>query len=118
MTMRNPFATTDTDRGPQGISQMQSEFHITQEPIVVLGVTTYLLGIAVGSLLLAPLSETYGRKWVYCINMALFVLFVLPCAKATSMAVSNPFDHLRNYSIARHDVDLAPSTNADLFHRR
>lgn len=76
------YSTTYTT----GISQMQSEFHIKQEPIVVLGVTTYLAGIAVGSLLLAPLSETYGRRWVYCINMALFVLLVLPCAKATSMA--------------------------------
>lgn len=67
---------------------MQHEFHIAQEPIVTLGVTTYLIGVAVGSLLLAPLSEVYGRKWVYCANMALFVILVLPCAKATSMAVS------------------------------
>ena len=78
------YSTTYTT----GISQMQHEFHITNEPIVTLGVTTYLIGIAVGSLILAPLSETYGRKWVYCINMLLFVLLVLPCALATSM-VSN-----------------------------
>ena len=78
------YSTTYTT----GISQMQHEFHIANEPIVTLGVTTYLVGVAVGSLLLAPLSEVYGRKWVYCANMALFVILVLPCAKATSMAVS------------------------------
>lgn len=87
---------------------MQSEFHVTQEPIVVLGVTTYLLGIAVGSLLLAPLSETYGRKWVYCINMALFVLFVLPCAKATSMAVSSPSDHFAALFDGPRGVESGP----------
>ena len=48
--------------------------------------TTYLIGVAVGSVVLAPISETYGRKWVYVICMALFVLLVLPCAKATTMS--------------------------------
>lgn len=75
------YSTTYTT----GISQMQHEFHVSSEPIVTLGVTTYLIGIAVGSLILAPISETYGRKWVYVIAMACFVVLVLPCAKATSM---------------------------------
>lgn len=87
---------------------MQGEFHIKSEAIVVLGVTTYLAGIAVGSLLLAPLSETYGRKWVYCINMALFVLLVLPCAKATSIAVSAFLPILQSSStvLFRANVDF------------
>jgi hypothetical protein len=39
---------------------MQQEFHITQEPIVVLGVTTYLAGIAVG------VSSTYLEYALEC----------------------------------------------------
>jgi MFS family permease len=49
-------------------------------------VTTYLLGLAVGSLILAPISETYGRKPVYAVAMIIFSLLVIPCARATSMA--------------------------------
>ena len=48
--------------------------------------TTYLTGIAVGSIVLAPISETYGRKWVYCICMTIFVILLVPCAKATSLS--------------------------------
>jgi MFS family permease len=46
----------------------------------------YLLGLAVGSLVLAPLSEIYGRRPVYIGALAAFCLLVLPCALATSLA--------------------------------
>ena len=52
---------------------------------MTLGVTTYLLGLAVGSLILAPISETYGRKPVYAVTMIIFCILIIPCAKATSM---------------------------------
>lgn len=69
-----------------GIYALQEEFNVSSEAIVTLGVTTYLLGIAFGSLILAPISETYGRKPVYAVTMILFSLLVIPCARATSMA--------------------------------
>ncbi|XXH01539.1 hypothetical protein Hte_007899 [Hypoxylon texense] len=53
--------------------------------ITTLGVTTYLLGLAVGSLLVAPASELYGRRPVYIICMFCFTLLVIPCALATSL---------------------------------
>ncbi len=65
---------------------MQKEFHITSEAIPTLGITTYLLGLAVGSLFLAPISETYGRRPVYAIAMFFFVVLIIPCATAKSMA--------------------------------
>lgn len=52
----------------------------------ILGVTTYLLGMACGSVVLAPLSEMYGRRPIYLIVMALFVVFVIPTAVAQNMA--------------------------------
>lgn len=67
------------------IPGIMSEFHVTSEPVATLGLTTYLIGLAVGSLILAPLSELYGRRPVYMVNMILFVLLVLPCALATSL---------------------------------
>lgn len=68
-----------------GIYALQEEFNVSSEAVVTLGVTTYLLGLAVGSLILAPISETYGRKPVYAIAMIIFSLLVIPCARATSM---------------------------------
>ncbi|KJX97330.1 hypothetical protein TI39_contig506g00001 [Zymoseptoria brevis] len=67
------------------IPGMLQEFHVS-ESSGILGVTTYLLGMACGSVVLAPLSEMYGRRPIYLIVMALFILFVIPCAVATNMA--------------------------------
>lgn len=65
---------------------MMEEFGISSEPVATLGVTVYLLGLASGSLLLAPLSEIYGRRIVYIGSMAFFTLMVLPCALGHSLA--------------------------------
>ncbi|QIX00005.1 hypothetical protein AMS68_005522 [Peltaster fructicola] len=67
------------------IPGMAAEFGI-DELSGVLGMTTYLIGIACGSLVLAPLSEMYGRRPIYIGALALFILFVLPCALAQNMA--------------------------------
>lgn len=67
------------------IPGMVEAFNIT-ETTGILGVTTYLLGMATGSVILAPLSEMYGRRPIYIIAMALFVVLILPCALAPNMA--------------------------------
>lgn len=67
------------------IPGMIKEFDVASEPVVTLGVTTYLLGLAVGSLVVAPMSELYGRKPVYLICLALFSVMIVPCAVAKSL---------------------------------
>ncbi|KAL2399799.1 Major facilitator superfamily multidrug transporter mdrA [Exophiala dermatitidis] len=64
------------------LAAMKTEFGLDSDTIATLGVTTYMLGLAMGSLLLAPLAETYGRKPAYTICMALFTILVLPAALA------------------------------------
>jgi hypothetical protein len=53
--------------------------------IGLLGMTTYLLGLGVGTLLLAPLSELYGRGPCYVVAMSLFTIFIIPCALAQNI---------------------------------
>ncbi|KAG9601762.1 MFS general substrate transporter, partial [Aureobasidium melanogenum] len=53
--------------------------------VALLGLTTYLLGMAAGSTVLAPLSEMYGRRPVYIVSTAIFVLLILPCALAKNI---------------------------------
>jgi MFS family permease len=60
-------------------------FHVSSETIAVLGITTYLIGLAVGSVVLAPLSEMYGRRPIYIVAMALFAILTIPCALAQSL---------------------------------
>lgn len=75
------YSTTYT----AAIPAMMEEFDVSSEAIVTLGVTTYLFGLAVGSVILAPISETYGRKPVYTIAMLFFILLILPCSLAPNM---------------------------------
>lgn len=69
-----------------GLPYMMRDFNVSSEPVVTLGVTTYLLGLAVGSVILAPVSEIYGRRPVYIVSMGLFMVLVIPCGLGTSLA--------------------------------
>jgi hypothetical protein len=68
------------------IPGLMVEFGFPTPTIPTLGVTTYLIGMAVGSLIVAPMSELFGRKVVYVVCMTIFTILVLPCALAQSLA--------------------------------
>ncbi|KAI1820372.1 major facilitator superfamily domain-containing protein [Xylaria intraflava] len=75
------YSTTYTSSIP-GLTE---QFHIQNQTIATLGVTTYLIGLALGSLLWAPVSELYGRKPVYVVCMTIYTLMILPSCFATSL---------------------------------
>ncbi|POS80785.1 major facilitator superfamily transporter [Diaporthe helianthi] len=64
---------------------LMAEFGGTDPTIATLGVTTYLLGLAFGSLVVAPMSELFGRRPVYLVCLSISALLVLPCALARSL---------------------------------
>lgn len=68
-----------------GILEMMRDFNISSEPVVTLGVTTYLVGLAVGSVIVAPLSEMYGRRPVYMMCMFIFMVLIIPCGIGSSL---------------------------------
>lgn len=67
------------------IPGLMTEFHEGSETIATLGVTTYLMGLATGSLIVAPMSELFGRRPVYLICLAISTLLIIPCALAKSL---------------------------------
>ena len=67
------------------IPGMQKEFGIIDNTIPTLGITTYLVGTGLGSLVQAPLSEVFGRRPIYLISMTIFAILIIPCALATSI---------------------------------
>lgn len=63
---------------------IQKQFGVSGE-VTTLLLSMYVLGFAFGPLLLAPLSERYGRSPVYFIGWFFLVLWNLPCALAPNI---------------------------------
>lgn len=55
--------------------------------VVTLTVSVYVLGVAVGPLIVAPLSERYGRLWFYLGANALFIVCNIACALSTNIGM-------------------------------
>lgn len=68
-----------------GIPGMMEEFNIHNRTIMLLGVTTYLFGLALGPLLLAPFSDMFGRRPVYIVSLLMFSVFSIPSAVAQNI---------------------------------
>lgn len=67
------------------IEQVLKEFGSTNEELASFIVSVYLLGYCFGPLLVAPLSEMYGRLVLYHVCNVLFVIFSIACAVAPSL---------------------------------
>ncbi|KAF7623683.1 hypothetical protein AFLA_007410 [Aspergillus flavus NRRL3357] len=68
------------------VSYMAADFKETDETIISFTVSIYLLGYVFGPLVLAPLSEIYGRRIVLSISNWFFVVWQIGCALAPNIA--------------------------------
>ena len=68
-----------------GVPQVLKTFRTTSTTVAEFVVSIYILGFAVGPLLISPLSEIFGRYPVYLVCNILFVIFTVACAVAQSM---------------------------------
>lgn len=68
-----------------GIPGIIATFHLEEETLAILGMTTYMCGLALGSVILAPLSEMYGRRPIYLIAIVIFGIFIIPSALAPNL---------------------------------
>ncbi|EAQ83296.1 hypothetical protein CHGG_09700 [Chaetomium globosum CBS 148.51] len=68
------------------IPGVMAEFGVTSRPLATLGLTSYLLGLAAGSVVVAPMSEIYGRRVVYLVCLGVFVVLIVPCGLANGLA--------------------------------
>jgi multidrug resistance protein len=62
-----------------------ADFHSTNESLGAFMTTIFLLGYTFGPIVIAPLSEMYGRAIVYQICMVFFVVFNVACAVGSSL---------------------------------
>ncbi|KAM5527824.1 transporter mfs2-like protein 1 [Fusarium oxysporum f. sp. phaseoli] len=68
-----------------GIPGMAKDFGTQDRTRLTLGVSTYLFGLSIGPLVLAPLSEMYGRRPVYIVSLFSFAILLIPSAVAPNL---------------------------------
>ncbi|OLN87047.1 putative MFS-type transporter C409.08-like protein 1 [Colletotrichum chlorophyti] len=70
-----------------GIPQMSDELHVTNASLPLLGISLYLVGLALGALIMAPLSETFGRRPMYIGGLSVFLALIPLAALATDFTM-------------------------------
>jgi multidrug resistance protein len=64
---------------------MEAEFG-NSRIVSTLGLSTFVLGLAFGPMLFSPLSEFYGRRPIYLVSWAMFLIWIIPSAVAPNIA--------------------------------
>ncbi|KAL7938497.1 major facilitator superfamily domain-containing protein [Trichoderma chlorosporum] len=96
-------------------TQMEAEFHNVRE-VSDLGLSTFVLGIALGPMLLSPLSEFYGRRPIYLVSWTMYLIWLIPSAvgkNIATMLVARFFDGLAGSAF----LTVSGGTVGDLFAR-
>ncbi|CAG8062277.1 unnamed protein product [Penicillium salamii] len=76
---------TFASSSPSGcFGSISEEFGVSTE-VAGLTITLFLLGYCAGPLIFAPLSEFYGRRWIFYISFALYLIFNFLCAFAPNL---------------------------------
>ncbi|KAK4546145.1 hypothetical protein LTR36_002282 [Oleoguttula mirabilis] len=82
LTLLTPLASS---MFAPGVPEVLADFHTTSDNLATFVVSVYLLGFAMGPLLVAPLGELYGRLPVYHACNVGFICWTVACALATNM---------------------------------
>ncbi|KAK4085128.1 uncharacterized protein Triagg1_118 [Trichoderma aggressivum f. europaeum] len=78
LVMNATFASS----APSGcFPSIAKSFHVSEEA-AGLTITLFLLGYCAGPLIFAPLSELYGRRWIFYSTFSLYLAFNFLCAFA------------------------------------
>ena len=94
---------------------MESDFG-NSRIVSVLGLSTFVLGIAFGPMFFSPLSEFYGRRPIYLVAWTLYVIWIIPEAVAQNIAtmiVGRFFDGFAGSTF----LAVSGGTVSDLFPR-
>lgn len=76
---------TFASSSPSGcFGSISKQFNISTE-VAGLTITVFLLGYCAGPLVFAPLSEFYGRRWIFYITFSLYIAFNFLCAFAPNL---------------------------------
>ncbi|KAG6002229.1 hypothetical protein E4U21_003320 [Claviceps maximensis] len=97
-----------------GINSAMTEFHNSSYILASLIICIYNVGLAAGPLILAPLSEIYGRLIPYHVTNVLFTLFTLGCALSPNLPALIVFRMLAGMESSAV-LNIGGATVADMF---
>jgi multidrug resistance protein len=100
-----------------GLPEVALRYHIESPTLIALTLSIYLLSFALGPLVLAPLSEIYGRTWVLHISNIFTTLFNLGCAFSPSTGALIAFRFLAGLTGAA-PIAIGGGSVSDLFTER
>ncbi|KAL6228655.1 major facilitator superfamily domain-containing protein [Aspergillus navahoensis] len=75
------LVTFGTSISEPGMPGMMVEFHISRTA-AILNITLYTVGLGISPLMFAPLSEVYGRRWIYAIAYTCLLAFTAGAASS------------------------------------
>lgn len=105
---------TFASSAPSGcLPSVAEDFGVSGEAAALV-ITLFLLGYCAGPLLFAPLSELYGRRWVFYITFTLYIAFNFLCAFAPNFA-SLLIGRFFTGTLVSAPLSNAPGVLADLW---
>ncbi|KAJ7033665.1 major facilitator superfamily domain-containing protein [Mycena alexandri] len=81
-----------------GLSEIRARYGIESQTVLSMTLSIFLLSFGIGPLILGPLSEMYGRKWVLHVGNLCSIIFHLGCAFAPSTEALLAFRFLAGFS--------------------
>jgi DHA1 family multidrug resistance protein-like MFS transporter len=105
---------TFASSSPSGCFGSISEYFDISTEVAGLTITVFLLGYCAGPLFFAPLSEFYGRRWIFYISFALYLAFNFLCAFAPNLGALLVGRFLTG-TFASAPLSNAPGVLADLW---
>ncbi|KAI7654416.1 MFS general substrate transporter [Hortaea werneckii] len=82
LTLLTPLASS---MFAPGVPEVLQDFRTGSTTLAEFVVSIYILGFAIGPLLISPMSEMYGRIPVYIVCNILFEIFTIACAVSSSL---------------------------------
>jgi DHA1 family multidrug resistance protein-like MFS transporter len=106
---------TFASSSPSGcLPSIAKELHVAPNPTAGLVITLFLLGYVAGPLIWAPLSEFFGRRWVFYFTFLLYLAFNFLCAFAPNFAALLVGRFLTG-TFASSTLSNAPGVLADIW---
>lgn len=96
-----------------GVPEIMLEFNVSQE-LCLVGLTLYLVGLALGPVLMAPLSEIIGRRWIYITSFPISMLFTMGIGLSQNIRTILVLRFFCGY-IASPALSIAGGTISDLW---
>jgi len=94
--------------------QAMLEFHSDNSNLQTFVVSVFVLGFAFGPLVVAPLSEIYGRRPIYIFSNLFFCIFTIACAVSNSLGMLIAFRFLAGCA-GSTPITLGGATIGDAF---